>query len=344
MGEPWLRSAAIFWTALFSFTAPSSGATLEDYRISGPLAHENLTLYLVHGRSAPGPVPMTLEEALQKQSVRVSEVGSVNQLAVENFGDRDVFIQSGDIVTGGKQDRVIVSSLVLPAHSGKLTLAVFCVEPGRWTPRQGTQDGHFLAAAAAMPSAGARTILYEAAAAPAGVPPRTSDLQSKMWATTASVQANLSRRLHADAADPASPTSLALSLDLGRLKTEQKAFVDALETKALRDDDVLGFVLVVNGRVSKAEIYASNTLFRAAWPKQLRAGAAEAIQDGTAEKVTPPSAQEIAKLLDLGGFGKPMEKKLAFGIEVTREVAKMVFVETRRRDGAWVLRSYLAKA
>lgn len=346
MGEPWLRSAAILWTALLSITAPSYGARAEDYRISGPLAHDNLTLFLVHGQSAPGPVPMTLEEALQKQSVRISEVGHVNELAIENFGDREVFIQSGDIVTGGKQDRVIVSSLILPPRSGKLTLAVFCVESGRWSPRQGTQDGHFVSAAAAMPSQSARTILYEAAAAPpAGQPANTSDLQSKMWATAASVQANLSQHLRANAADPASPTSLALSLDLGKLKAAQKNFVDALEPAGLREDDVLGFVLVVNGRVSKANIYASNALFRAMWPKQLRAAAAEAIQDSTTEKTAPPPAPEISKLLDLAHFGKPVERKVAASVvEVTREAPKMHFVETRRTDNSWVLRSYLATA
>lgn len=348
MGEPWLRSAALFWTALLSFTAPSYGANVGEYRISGPLLHDNLTLFLVHGQSAPGPVPMTLEEALQKQKVRVSEVGHVNELAIENFGDREVFIQSGDIVTGGKQDRVIVSSLVLPPRSGKLNLAVFCVESGRWSPRQGTQDGHFVAAAAAMPSPSARTILYEAAAAAppqSGQPVNTSNLQSKMWATAASVQANLSRGLRANAADPASPTSLALSLDMGRLKEEQKGFVDALEPAGLKEDDVLGFVLVVNGHVSKASIYASNSLFRAMWPKQLRAASAEAIQDGTAGKTAPPPTQEISKLLDLATFGEPVEKKVTASVaEVTRETSKMVFVETRRMDKSWVLRSYLAKS
>ncbi len=345
MGEPWLRSAAILWTALLSITAPSYGARADDYRISGPLAHDNLTLFLVHGQSVPGPVPMTLEEALQKQSVRISEVGHVNELAIENFGHREVFIQSGDIVTGGKQDRVIVSSLVLPPRSGRLTLTVFCVESGRWAPRQGTQDGHFVSAAAAMPSPNARTILYEAAAPPVGQPVNTSDLQSKMWATAASVQANLSRRLRANAADPTSPTSLALSLDLGKLKAAQKSFIDALEPAGLREDDVLGFVVVVNGRVSKANIYASNALFRAMWPKQLRAAAAEAIQDGPTDKAAPPPAQEISKLLDLAHFGKPVERKIAASIvEATREAPKMLFVETRRTDNSWVLRSYLAKA
>jgi hypothetical protein len=348
MGEPWLRSAALFWTALLSFNAPSYGANVvNEYRITGPLLHDNLTLFLVHGQSAPGPVPMTLEEALQKQQVRVSEVGHVNELAIENFGDREVFIQSGDIVTGGKQDRVIVSSLVLPPRSGKLNLAVFCVESGRWSPREGTQDGHFVAAAAAMPSPRARTILYEAAAAPpqSGQPVNTSNLQSKMWATAASVQADLSRELRTNASDPASPTSLALSLDMGKLKEAQKGFVHELEPAGLKEDDVLGFVLVVNGRVTKANIYASNKLFRAMWPKQLRAAAAEAIQDRTTGEAASPSTQEISKLLDLATFGEPVEKKVtASVVEVTRETSKMVFAETRRIDKSWVLRSYLAKA
>ena len=174
-----------------------------------------------------------------------------------------------------------------------------------------------------------------------------------MWAQTAEVQSKLSRQLKGSAADPASPTSLALSLDLEKLKVAQKSFVDALAPHGLRDSDVVGYVIAVNGKVSKAEIYASNALFRAMWMKQLRAGAAEAIQAKasdkasakTSDKVPPPSSAAVEKLLDLGGFGKPIEKPLSVsGIEIIREAPSMVFVETRRGDGSFVLRNYLARA
>src|SRR4051794_18813278 len=52
-------------------------ARADDYRVTGPVVHENLAIYLVHGKSAVGPVPLTLEDALTKGSVKVHETGNV---------------------------------------------------------------------------------------------------------------------------------------------------------------------------------------------------------------------------------------------------------------------------
>ena len=80
----------------------SGGARAADgeaeYRVSGPLVSENLAVYFIHGKSSPGPVPLTLQEALAKDAVRVYETGNVNELAVENRGEEPVFIQASDIV------------------------------------------------------------------------------------------------------------------------------------------------------------------------------------------------------------------------------------------------------
>jgi hypothetical protein len=98
--------------------------------VSGPVAHDNLAVYFVHGSAAEGTVPMSLEEALAKGQVKVSETGSINELTVENVGDDEVFVQAGDIVKGGRQDRVLSVDLLLPPHSGQVPIAAFCVEPG----------------------------------------------------------------------------------------------------------------------------------------------------------------------------------------------------------------------
>jgi ARG/rhodanese/phosphatase superfamily protein len=100
----------------------------DGQRISGPFVHENLAIYFVHGKSAPGKVPLTLEEAMAKGVVKVRETSNVNQLEIENLGADEMFVQSGDIVKGGKQDRTLMVSLVLPPKSGSVPIASFCVE------------------------------------------------------------------------------------------------------------------------------------------------------------------------------------------------------------------------
>src|ERR1700755_87366 len=98
--------------ALTGFGIAASRA--DEVRISGPVVHENLAIYLIHGKSASGPVPLTLDEALAKRIVKVHETGNVNELQIENLGTEEVFVQSGDIVKGGQQDRVLSVSLLLP--------------------------------------------------------------------------------------------------------------------------------------------------------------------------------------------------------------------------------------
>lgn len=101
-----------------SLVANAAAQTLDANRISGPLVHENLAVYFIHGSSAPGTVPLTLEEAMASGAVKVRETSNVNQLEIENLGGHEVFVQSGDIVKGGKQDRTLMVSLLLPPHSG----------------------------------------------------------------------------------------------------------------------------------------------------------------------------------------------------------------------------------
>ncbi|HEY1736099.1 MAG TPA: DUF6569 family protein, partial [Methylovirgula sp.] len=308
-----LGSAAILAAVFLSQPSSSFAAGLDGITISEPLVHANLAIYLLHGTSVPGAVPITLQQAFEKKSVRVNETGEVNRLTVDNLSDKELFIQSGDIVTGGRQDRVIVSSLVLPPGAKNIALDVFCVESGRWTARQGTEGVTFAAADSAMPSPTARAIIAQVAAAPQPVlgafyEGGSSSLQEKMWAEAKKVQANLGKNLHTDAADPASPSSLALSLNASKLQAAEKTFVDALRPQGLKDNDVVGFVVAVNGRVSKAEIYPSHALFRAMWEKELQAAAAEAIETDSTAKAALPSRAAVQKSLDLASYGPAQQK------------------------------------
>ena len=52
----------------------------------------------------------------------------------------------------GKQDRVLSVSLVLPARSGVVPIAAFCVEQGRWSQRAGEDVKTFASADAVLPS------------------------------------------------------------------------------------------------------------------------------------------------------------------------------------------------
>src|SRR5690349_11274536 len=127
----------LLWSAAFALLLPFSlvahaAADGDAYRISGPDSHDNLAVFFIHGKSATGAAPLTLQEALAAGKAKVYETGNVNELAIENLGDQEVFVQAGDIVKGGQQDRVLMVSLILPVRSGRLPIGSFCVEQGRW--------------------------------------------------------------------------------------------------------------------------------------------------------------------------------------------------------------------
>src|SRR6476620_9278929 len=81
-------------------------AQAAKYTVSAPYTYKNLTIFLLHGRDqSSGRNLLTLQEALERKIFVVYETSDVNELAVENLSKEfDVFIQSGDIVKGGKQD------------------------------------------------------------------------------------------------------------------------------------------------------------------------------------------------------------------------------------------------
>jgi len=345
--------AALLSLCLWQAGVPRAGAAGPDgYRLSEPVVHGNLAIYLVHGTSQDGPVPLTLAEALEKKVVEVREVGNVNELQIENKGDAAVFIQAGEIVKGGKQDRVLSVSLLLPPHSGALPISSYCVEQGRWSPRGNEDARKFSSASTALPSRSAKleivgTVAPKGDGAGAAA---TGSRQQQIWDNVAKIQGKLADKLGAPVAAPQSQTSLQLALENGRLKKEQDDYVAALQAAGERDADVVGYVFAINGKVNSADIYPSNGLFRKMWPKLLRASVTEAIGERTAAPAPPPPTADVSKFIDAADSGHAVEADAAGELArvVKKESGGAVVVETRpsgagKSPAGWVYRNYLAR-
>jgi hypothetical protein len=305
-------------------------------------------------------VPLTLQEAFDKGSVRVLETGAVNELKIENTGTEDVFIQAGDIVKGGRQDRVLTMSFVLPPKSGEVALAAFCVERGRWSARGAESAAAFSSAAEAMPSREAMLAMKAPlpAAAPDADPSASSEgavasrtstggvylRQQEVWDNVAKTQDRLAVGLNAAVASPDSVTSLQLSLEHEKLKEARAAYVTALQQRGEDDDDIVGYVFAVNGKLSSADVYPSNGLFRKMWPKLLAAGVTEAIGAKGDEPAEAPSVDGVTEFLASAENGSAKEEVVnALSRQEVRDADAALYVEARRSDGAWVHRNYLAK-
>lgn len=265
MFRQWKVVAALFLLCLLPCGGLRAATDNPDgYRLSGPVVYDNLAIYFVHGKSRSGPLPLTLQEAIAKRVVEVRETGKVNELQVENVGDEEVFIQSGDIVKGGKQDRVLSVSLIIPPHSGAVTVPSFCVESGRWSARSGEDVKTFATANAALPSRAAKIEMAQSSEISADRAPSAGlgTRQQEIWKEVAQTTARLSSNLGVAVAAPQSQTSLQLALENARLDREVSAYVGALQAAGERADDIVGYVLAINGKVNSADIYPSSGLFR----------------------------------------------------------------------------------
>jgi len=342
------RLSAVIALALMSAAGTAAPQAAESYRLSGPVTHGNLALYFLHGASRPGPVPLTLQEALRQRTVEMRETGSVNELQVINTGREAVYVQSGDIVKGGRQDRVLLVSMVLPPRSGVVPIAVFCVEAGRWTGRGGESAAQFESAEAMLPSRQAKIEMRVTADA-------VATRQQRVWDSVGSITGGLSANVGAPVASPRSETSLQLALENDQLGRKLAEFVAGLEASGQTEDDILGYVAVINGRLNGAEIYPSNGLFRKMWPRLLRASATEAIKDMDGERRPLPTADEVMGFLDTAHATVPDTRPAlsddtrtgaAKPARVLRSEKAMIYEyapPATAREDAWVNRSYLAR-
>jgi hypothetical protein len=269
---------------------PVARAAADAPRVAAPLAHENLSVYFVYGPSTVTDAKvMSLSEALESGQAIVHETENVNTLAVENCSsDYELFIQSGDIVKGGKQDRMASLDMLLPPKSGRVPLPAHCVEQSRWTGR-GQEDARRFAKCDNF--AVGKDLKYANA----------TYQQGAVWENVKGNQDKLRASLKAEVNAAASPTSFQLTLESPAVQAKIAEYEAALKAAGEDRDGVIGVVFVVNGQITGAEVYGSNALFRKAWPKLLKSAAVEAVAERTDQPTAPPpTAREVERFLAHG--------------------------------------------
>jgi len=321
------RPFLLGFACLACFAAPPA-----DFRISGPYTHDNLSIYLLHSSAQANGKYLTLKEAMDQQKVVVYETGQVNQLAIENLYSDDVYIQSGDIVKGGRQDRVLTTDLVLPGHSGRVPIASFCVEHGRWT-RRGDEN-------AAQFSSSNQAVSFKAMK----VAIREEKDQSRVWSEVGRAQANLVTRAGAAAIPTASPSSMQLTLENQRVVDATNAYVRALGGVIEGRKDVVGYAYAINGVLNSADVYASHDLFERMWPKMLKSSAAEAVAGkASATTAAAPGLAAVQSALMAADRARESGTESKGRVTVTkREADKVTLYESRDRD-QWLHKSYVVK-
>jgi hypothetical protein len=281
------------------------------YKVLEPIRHGNLTVFpVLASKSYPTGEFLTLDEGLRSGEVVVTEYGSlrglirrhpmppvvngnargnaqVNRLVLVNNSKRPLLLLAGEIVTGGKQDRVIGKDRIVPAESDPVDLSVFCVEPGRWT----ATSEHFGASGATYggPSHGVGSNAVATLMAQPSVRAKAmgDKDQDEVWAEVKKQREAVSVEVLAAApmvaSEMAQTSSYAKVMENDEVKKRVDAVAGPIEQnyqsliKQLRDRNAVGVVVAVNGRIIWADVFASTELLEKYWPKLVRSYASEAV-------------------------------------------------------------------
>jgi len=329
-------------------SSAAAGATVlpSTYKLSGPYTHANLSVFLIHkpGVAKDSVDYLTLEEALKAKTLNVTEKSDgaqVNRIEVENAGDQPVYLQAGDTVKGGKQDRTIAVDFVLPSKSGKREIDAFCVEPGRWAQRASAGGVSTLAAA------------FEPAEAPVATKEqklavKLEKSQDKVWEEGRKANAELIAKSAAARVSSAGITgvfdSFVLATEDPAVQKKTSEYTDALGRIAEGKVDAVGMAFAVYGEPSTAEIYSGPGLFKKLWPKLVKGAALEALSKKSDKPPTKQVTEEdIRMLMAQASDGKTARRELSPDVAMeTVDGTRSATFETKVR-GEFLHRQVVSK-
>ncbi len=113
-----------------------------EVQYDSPWVYKNLQLIPIkfkekQNKIQPSTAIISLQEAIRQRLVSIkemqSEAGSdVNVLMIKNHSKKNILIHSGEMLKGGKQDRAIAATTIIPPGGEENYIPVFCIEKGRW--------------------------------------------------------------------------------------------------------------------------------------------------------------------------------------------------------------------
>ena len=281
------------------------------YRVLAPIESGNLLLFPVaraDGKSTGETPFITLDEGLKSGEVEVTEAGralglirprgphsvqenndrgdEVNTLVLVNHSKRPLLLLAGEIVTGGKQDRIVAKDRIVPADADPIDLGVFCIEPGRWTESSanfGAAGKSALKSFMVQPAVRERAMVdqdqqqvwnsvngaishMEAAASPPPSPggPAPEGMYHRSLGTSSYAKAMQDSTVSEKVDEAAAPVMNAREQVLAQL----------------REEHAIGVVVAVRGEIIWADLFANTDLLSRYWTKLVRSYAAESLTEG----------------------------------------------------------------
>jgi hypothetical protein len=294
MTNTWrLFIASAVTAAFFSAFQMAGGPAKPSYRVLAPTTQDNLTIFPIVTNSTRDTHDfLTLDEGLRSGQVVVTEQGSaglvrprpglphpgpfplpnqrgaeVNRLVLINNSELPLILLAGEIVTGGKQDRVVGKDRIVAPKSDPVDLSVFCVEPHRWTETSATFGG--LGFSMAQPSVRQKAMADKD--------------QQQVWDEVSKSRASVASQVPVAAPMLQETSSYAKAMGNRAVQERVDSLAAPIERSydrlmsELRAQKAVGAVVAVNGEIVWADVFADSALLTKYWPKLIRSYAAEAV-------------------------------------------------------------------
>jgi len=203
-----------------------------------------------------------LKKAITSGKIEISDSGTVNTIIATNNSTVNVYIIAGEVVKGGKQDRLVAEDVVI-APGEKKKIPAFCVERNRW---QQKESGNSFKGYSNVSSKKVRQAAL------------IDKDQQKVWA-------NVAEATQKNQASSSTGTYAELEKSETYIK-ELNSYLEVFKNKFINDASIVGVIALSGDKIIGCDIFATHDLFKNSYPGLLHSYITEAITNGSKPTLT----------------------------------------------------------
>ncbi len=279
-----------------------------EFIVKKPTVYKHLAVYPVFRKKSIDVIDfITLDQAQQAKVIIITERpdATVPTVIIKNKGKKPIYIMAGEIIIGGKQDRMVSFDILIPAGK-EVAVEVRCVEHGRWSGK----SAEFKSGGAVASKKVRTAIQFED--------------QQDVWN-------NVAEMCQKHGTESSSGTYGAI-LSSAEIEQKSKPFFAAMK-QGLADEKMVGMIMALNGEVLCVDIFSNPKFFKEVKEKLLKAYILDAISvDEKSAKA--PGKEEILSFFDEMKNARTQDlKKYDENSNVGLESEIMIGNESRDKDG-----------